>query len=313
MSGFDENIDVFRMGAIGYLTKPISSDQLTKTFEKLENYIDRNVKNLLLVEDDVNIRKSIRKIIDDKDVLITEADTGKSAIEMVKSNSYDCMVLDLGLPDMSGFDLLEKLEKLERESKNEIPPVIIYTGRDLSLEENTKLQQFTNSIILKGVKSEDRLLDETALFLHRVVADMPKNQQKIIKNLHNKEELFRDKRILIVDDDMRNVFALSKILVSKGMEIVKAVNGKMALDVLEKDNNFDLVLMDIMMPIMDGYETMERMRKDIKLRDLPVIALTAKAMKNDRDKCIAAGANDYLTKPVNIDKLLSLMRVWMYK
>ncbi len=157
------------------------------------------------------------------------------------------------------------------------------------------------------------MLDETALFLHRVVADMPKNQQKIIKNLHNKEELFRDKRILVVDDDMRNVFALSKILVSKGMEIVKAVNGKMALDVLEKDNNFDLVLMDIMMPIMDGYETMERMRKDIKLRDLPVIALTAKAMKNDRDKCIAAGANDYLTKPVNIDKLLSLMRVWMYK
>lgn len=310
MSGNDENSDVFRMGAIGYLTKPVSANQLSETFVKLENYIERNVKNLLLIEDDKNIRKSIRKIIDHKDVFISEAGNGETALDMIASEQYDCMVLDLGLPDMTGFELLDKLEK---ENKKGIPPVIVYTGRELSQEENIKLQQYTNSIILKGVKSEERLLDETALFLHHVVADMPKNQQKIIKNLHNKEELFKGKKILIVDDDMRNVFALSKILEAKGLIITKAVNGKMALDVLNREEKFDLVLMDIMMPVMDGYEAMQNIRNDVKLRSLPLIALTAKAMKNDREKCIAAGASDYLTKPVNIDKLLSLMRVWMYK
>lgn len=310
MSSYDETMDVYKMGAIGYLSKPVSAEQLSQTFGKLEDYINKDIKNLLLVEDDSENRRSIKKLIGENDVHISEAETGTKAIELLKSGHFDCMILDLGLPDMSGFELLDLMEK---ENLDDIPPVIVHTGRDLSQEENAKLQQYTNSIIIKGAKSEERLLDETALFLHRVVADMPKIQQKIIKNLHNKEEFFKDKNILIVDDDMRNVFALSKILEAKGMKISKAVNGQMALDLVGKNGGFDLVLMDIMMPVMDGYEAMRKIREDSKLRNLPIIALTAKAMKNDREKCIEAGASDYLTKPVNVEQLLSLMRVWLYK
>ncbi len=310
MSGYEESMDVYKMGAIGYLTKPVDSKQLSESFGKIESYMQRDIKNLLLVEDDTNIIKSIKKLIGENDLRISEAGTGFQAFELLKSGNYDCIVLDLGLPDMTGFELLDKLEK---ELKNQIPPVIVYTGRDLDKDENIRLQQYTNTIILKGVKSEERLLDETALFLHRIVAEMPKNQQQIIKNLHNKEELFKNKNILIVDDDMRNVFALSKILEAKGMQITKAVNGKMALDIIQQNGSFDLVLMDIMMPVMDGYIAMNKIREITRFQSLPIIALTAKAMKNDREKCIAAGASDYLTKPVNMDKLLSLMRVWLYK
>jgi CheY-like chemotaxis protein len=211
---------------------------------------------------------------------------------------------------MTGFELLKALDEHETIS---VPPVIVYTGKELTREENETLQKYTNTIIIKGVKSEERLLDETALFLHRVVDNMPQRQKKMITNLHDKDSLFTDKKILVVDDDMRNVFALSKILTGKGMKVSKAVNGKMALEVIEKEGNFDLVLLDIMMPEMDGYETTKRLREMPKFRNLPVIALTAKAMKDDRQKCIDAGANDYLAKPVNVDKLLSLMRVWLYR
>ncbi len=310
MSAIEETIDVYKKGAIGYLTKPVKSEDIVKAFNKIEGFIDRKMKDLLLVEDDDNMRKSIKVVIGEVDVKISEVKTGQEAIEALRNDTFDCMVLDLGLPDMSGFELLKKLESDEH---TEIPPIIVYTGKDLTKEENDELQNYTNSIIIKGVKSAERLLDETALFLHRVVDDLPVDKQKIIINLHDKEKLFQDKKILIVDDDMRNVFALSKVLKGKGMNVIKAVNGQMALDILEKNSEIDLILMDIMMPVMDGYDATKKIRKQRKFDKLPIIALTAKAMKEDREKCIEAGASDYMAKPVNIEKLLSLMRVWLYK
>jgi CheY-like chemotaxis protein/signal transduction histidine kinase/HAMP domain-containing protein len=310
MSAIEETINVYKKGAIGYLTKPVKSENIMKAFNKIEGFIDRKMKDLLIIEDDDNMRKSIKKVIGEVDVKISEVKSGQEAIDALKNNTFDCMVLDLGLPDMSGFDLLKKLEVDEH---IEIPPIIVYTGKDLTKEENDELQNYTNTIIIKGVKSAERLLDETALFLHRVVDDLPDDKQKIIANLYDKEKLFQNKKILLVDDDMRNVFALSKVLKGKGMNVIKAVNGQMALDVLEKNSEIDLILMDIMMPVMDGYEATKKIRKQLKLYKLPIIALTAKAMKDDREKCIEAGANDYMAKPVNIEKLLSLMRVWLYK
>ena len=310
MSAYEETIDAFKKGAIGYLMKPPKSEELEQVFTKLEDYIQRKMKDLLLVEDDENMRKSIKTVIGEGDVKITAVGSGSDAIAKLEKGHFDCLVLDLGLPDMTGFELLKALDEHQTIS---VPPVIVYTGKELTREENETLQKYTNTIIIKGVKSEERLLDETALFLHRVVDNMPQRQKKMITNLHDKDSLFTDKKILVVDDDMRNVFALSKILTGKGMKVSKAVNGKMALEVIEKEGNFDLVLLDIMMPEMDGYETTKRLREMPKFRNLPVIALTAKAMKDDRQKCIDAGANDYLAKPVNVDKLLSLMRVWLYR
>jgi CheY-like chemotaxis protein len=194
-----------------------------------------------------------------------------------------------------------------------MPPIIIYTGRELSKEENDELQKYTETIIIKGIKSEERLLDETALFLHRTISNLPESKQKIISGLYDKESIFLNKKILIVDDDMRNVFALSKVLKDRGMQIVKAENGVIALDILNMQSGIDLILMDIMMPVMDGYEAMQKIRAQLKFKKLPVIALTAKAMKDDKQKCIDAGANDYIAKPVDIDRLLSLMRVWLSK
>ncbi len=310
MSVLEETIDAYKKGAIGYLTKPVKKEDLDDAFDKIENFNKRKVKELLIVEDDKNTRKSIKVLIGGSDVRITEAETGKDAVKKIKSQKFDCIVLDLGLPDMAGEDLLEKLKK----DKNiELPPVIVYTGKELTKIENDNLMRFTDSIIIKGVKSEERLLDETALFLHRVVSDMPEQKQKIISNLYNKDLIFENKKILIVDDDMRNVFALTKVLEERGMNVLKAENGKMALDIVNKENDIDLILMDIMMPVMDGYETIRKIREQNKFIDLPIIALTAKAMKQDREKCISAGANDYLSKPIVVEKLLSLMRVWLYK
>ncbi len=310
MSAYEETIDALKKGAIGYLMKPPKADELEQVFNKLEDYIKRKMKDLLLVEDDVNMRNSIKTVIGEGDVNITAVGSGSEAIETLKKGHYDCLVLDLGLPDMTGFELLKQLDNHKTIN---VPPVIVYTGKELTREENETLQKYTNTIIIKGVKSEERLLDETALFLHRVVDNMPQKQKKMITNLHDKDSLFADKKILVVDDDMRNVFAISKILTGKGMQVTKAVNGKMALDLIKEKGDFDLVLLDIMMPEMDGYETTKRLREIPKFRNLPIIALTAKAMKDDRQKCIDAGANDYLSKPVNVDKLLSLMRVWLYR
>jgi CheY-like chemotaxis protein len=300
----------YAKGAIGYLTKPVSRENLEQALASLDSLINKKTKDLLLVEDDANQRRAIIKLIGDSDVVIHEASTGREAIEALQSKQYDCMILDLGLPDMSGFDLLQLIEK---DNTITIPPVVVYTGKDLTLEEENELRKYSESIIVKGVRSEERLLDETSLFLHRMVEKLPIEKRKMILDLHDSDQMLRNRTILLVDDDMRNVFALSKVLGEKGINTIKAENGIKALEILKERNDIDLVLMDIMMPIMDGYETMRRIRAEGRFNTLPIIALTAKAMQRDKDDCIKAGANDYLAKPVEIDRLLSMMRVWLYR
>ncbi|MFV8376165.1 response regulator [Flavobacterium sp. LB1P71] len=310
ISANDRSLEPIREGAVEYLMKPISKDGLEEAFNRIENFVNRKIKNLLIIEDNENSRKAIKILIGNGDVKCLEAATGKEALELYEQNHIDCIILDIGLPDVSGFDLIHKLEDIK---DHNMPPIIIYTGKELTKEENNLLHKYAESIIIKGIKSEERLLDETALFLHRTISNLPKSKQMIINSLHDKEAIFHSKKILLVDDDMRNVFALSKILQERGMEVIKSENGKNALDMLDKNADIDLVLMDIMMPEMDGYEAMKRIRSQIKFRDLPIIALTAKAMKDDKQKCIDAGANDYITKPIDVERLLSLMRVWLSK
>ena len=309
MSANDSSLDAMRMGAIGYLSKPVSMEKVEDAFTKLENIISKPVSNLLLIEDDKIQRESIQALIGNGDVKTTAVATGKDAYTELVTGNYDCMILDLGLEDMSGFELLEKIRQSETATR---VPVIIYTGRDLTHEEEKKLNNYAESIIIKGVKSPERLLDESALFLHRVEANLPEEKQKMLKMVHDKEAVLSGKKVLLVDDDMRNVFALSSVLEERNMEVVIAKNGLECLDKLKENDSIDCILMDIMMPKMDGYEAMTEIRSKRKYENLPIIALTAKAMKGDRSKCIEAGANDYLAKPVNTDKLLSMMRVWLY-
>lgn len=310
ISSEEKSLDPIKSGAVQYITKPVTKNQLDDAFIRIEDFISRKMKSLLIVEDNEPLRKSIVKLIGNGDVVCIEADTGKKAIEHINEQPVDCIVLDIGLPDMNGFEFIKKLES---DKKIKTPPIVVYTGKELSRSETEQLQEYAETVIVKGIKSEERLLDETALFLHRTVKNLPQNQQEIISNLYDKEKLFLDKKILLVDDDMRNVFALSKVLRERGMNIIKAENGVVALEKLEENPDTDLVLMDIMMPVMDGYECMQKIRNEKKLKDLPVVALTAKAMKNDRQKCLDAGANDYITKPVDIERLLSLMRIWIKK
>ncbi|MCI5167790.1 MAG: response regulator, partial [Candidatus Electrothrix sp. GM3_4] len=240
-----------------------------------------------------------------------EAESGKKVLEKLRSRDYDCLIMGLEFSDMKGLSLLKCLE----DEEVNVPPVIVYTGKNISWEETAELEQYADSIIIKSVMSEERLLDEASLFLHRIISKLPEEKQLIIRNLHEDGAIFQGKRILLVDDDMRNIFALGKVLGDKGMKTVKAEDGATALAVLEREDEdvFDLVLMDIMMPVMDGYEAIERIRKQPKWEELPIIALTAKAMKEDRSRCLAAGANDYLTKPVDVERLLALLRLWLYR
>jgi len=310
MSVDDVAIDAYKKGAIGYLNKPVTSDELYQSFQTIEVFISKEIKTLLLVEDDIPLRRSVKKLLDGSDVEITEVGTAQTALSLLIQQSFDCMILDLNLPDMNGFDLLSIMDSDETVSKC---PVIIYTGKDLTPEENMELMKYADSVIVKGARSPERLLDETTLFLHRVVADMPMDKQRAIKRLYHKEASLTGKHILLVDDDVRNSFALSKLLADKGVKVQIAPNGQKALDFLEQTPTVDLVLMDIMMPVLNGYETMKQIRAQSKFQDLPILALTAKAMKGDREKCIQAGANDYLAKPIDIDRLLSMLRVWLYK
>jgi CheY-like chemotaxis protein len=308
ISGREKSMELIKEGAVEYLSKPVDKEQIDEAFNKIESFISRKMKNLLIIEDDATFRKAMKKLIGTEDINIMEAGTGEEALKILGSEYVDCIILDLGLPDMSGFDLINKLkEKVDYQ----IPPIIVNTGRELSKEENEELEEYTKSIIIKGVKSDERLLDETALFLHRTIKNLPAAKQQIISNLYDKEAAFREKKILLVDDDMRNVFALSKVLKERGMEVIKAENGLRAIEKLNENKDIDLVLMDIMMPEMDGYEAMRRIREQQEFKNLPIIALTAKAMKEDRQKTIDAGANDYIAKPVDLDRLLSLMRIWL--
>jgi CheY-like chemotaxis protein/signal transduction histidine kinase len=308
ISAAGSSMEPIKEGAVEYITKPLDKGDLEEAFNRIENFVDRKIKNLLIIEDNENSRKAIRLLIGSGDVKCLDAETGREALKIIQDNHIDCIILDLGLPDMSGFDFIHELECIKGHNA---PPVIVYTGKELTKQENDELLKYSKSIIIKGVKSEERLLDETALFLHRTISNLPESKQIIINNLYDKETAFHGKKILVVDDDSRNIFALSKILKERGMEVLKAENGKMALEMLNTVPKIDLVLMDIMMPEMDGYEAMRQIRSQLIFKKLPVIALTAKAMKEDKQKCIDAGANDYITKPIDVDRLLSLMRVWL--
>ena len=285
-------------------------NELTENEEyKIVSTYIKDCNEILIVEDDENMQKIISDLISSSDVKVTATNTGKDALQQLKNKKFDCVILDLNLPDISGFDLLKKIKKIHDET---IPPILVYTGRHITKQEEFELKKFATSVIIKGVRSEDRLLDETALFLHQVVEKMPEEKQKIISMLHDKNGHFRDKNILLVDDDVRNIFAVSKILEDREANVFSAVNGEKALEILQEKPEMDLVLMDIMMPVLDGYETMKRLRAQQQFSNLPIIALTAKAMKEDRKKCIDAGANDYISKPLDVSKLLSLMRIWLY-
>jgi len=305
----DQTLDAFRRGAVGYLQKPVTQTEVVTALKRLEETFGRAVKELLVIEDDAGMRSAIGMLLGNGDIMTTEADTGARAIELLESRSFDCVVLDIGLPDMTGFELLKTL----RRKGVDTPPVIVYTGRDLTEEEANALRDQANSIIIKGVRSEERLLDETSIFLHRIVGQMPAPKQRIIKALRDTDDLLNGKRVLLVDDDMRNAFALSHILSERGMDVTKAENGEVALTRLEESTSYDIILMDIMMPVMDGFEAIRRIRSNASTAGIPIIALTAKAMRDDREKCIAVGANDYLTKPVDLDRLTSAMRVWLYR
>ncbi|MDX6467354.1 MAG: hypothetical protein QOI27_2394, partial [Gaiellaceae bacterium] len=306
----EEKTNALRAGAVAFLQKPLEKEHLDDTFQQISAFIDRGVKSLLVVEDDDEQRNAIVELVGSgDDVDVTAVGTSEDAFAQLEEKHFDCMVLDLKLPDTTGFKLLERMKKDPRFS---MLPVIVYTGQELTRREETRLKKYAETIIVKDARSPERLLDETSLFLHRVEARLPQAKRRMLEQLHSVEEIFNGKKVLIVDDDVRNVFALTSVLEANGMEVIFAENGRDGIATLQANPDVDLVLMDIMMPEMDGYQTMAAVREIPQFRQLPIISLTAKAMKGDREKSIASGASDYITKPVDTDQLLSLMRVWLY-
>ncbi len=297
-------------GAFTYLVKPATTSELEHAFDKLRAYVAPHTRRLLVVEDNGRERDSIVELLGHDDIEILAVGTGSEALATLRRSRYDCCVLDLRLPDMSGFELLERLQA---EPELQDIPIVVFTGKELSPAEQAQLQVVAKSVVLKDVQSPERLFDETALFLHRVVSALPEAKRRMIERLHGSAEVLSGRRVLIVDDDARNIFALTTILENQGMEAISATNGRQAIEIIESTPDLSVVLMDIMMPEMDGYETMREIRKDARFRTLPILALTAKAMKGDREKCLQAGASDYIAKPVNTDQLLSLLRVWLYR
>ena len=299
-----------QQGALAYLQKPVSREALHQALTKIKDFVDRSVKNLLVVEDNETQRHSIVELIGNSDVATTAVGTGEAALAAIAKQQYDCVVLDLGLPDMSGFELIEQL-KLQ--SGGEALPIVVYTARELTRYQETQLRRIAETIIVKDVRSPERLFDETALFLHRVQATLPAPKRQMLEQLHSSDPVLVGKKVLIVDDDVRNIFALTSLLERYQMQVLYAENGRDGIDVLQNHPDLNVVLMDVMMPEMDGYETTRLIRTSDQFKSLPIIALTAKAMQGDRDKCIEAGASDYITKPVDIEQLLSLLRVWLYR
>ena len=311
ISGFDDHQkESLALGAFDYLMKPVALTDLHKAFDRIENFANKKLKKLLVIEDNVEQNNAIRELIGNGDVKSFSAYSGTEAQQAMMTEAFDCIIVDLGLPDMSGFELLEKIKA---NAKLNTIPIIVYTGRDLNKEETKRLQKLSDTVVLKTANSHERLLDETILFLHRVEARLPKEKQLIIRKLHRTDEVLKGKLILLVDDDIRNIYSLANLLDEEGITCLTAENGRLAIDLLNANPRVDLVLMDIMMPEMDGYEATALIRKDERFKKLPIIALTAKAMKGDKEKCLAAGMSDYVSKPVNADQLLSLMRVWLYK
>jgi HAMP domain-containing protein/CheY-like chemotaxis protein/GAF domain-containing protein len=297
-------------GAFAFVTKPATPAGLEAVLTRIKDYTTPRRKSLLVVEDDPAEQLSIQALLGHDDIDVLVASTGADALEMVHERPVDCLVLDLRLPDMTGFEVLERLR--DTPSLIELP-VVVFTGKELSPEEDTRLRTLARSVIVKDVESPERLLDETALFLHRVITDLPREKQNMLDRLHRSDEALVGRKVLVVDDDVRNIFALSSVLERRGMTVLTAGTGREAIETIETTPDLGVVLMDIMMPEMDGYETMQVIRQNPHFRRLPIIALTAKAMKGDREKCLEAGASEYLAKPVNTEQLLSAMRMWLHR
>jgi CheY-like chemotaxis protein len=297
-------------GAFSFVTKPTTTEGVEAALRRIKEFSTPRRKRLLVVEDNPAEQLSISELLGYDDVEIETAGTGRDALAALRRHPADCVVLDLRLPDMSGFEVLEQLGADETLSE---VPVVVFTGRELSAEEDARLHTMARSIVVKGVESPERLLDETALFLHRVVTDLPVEKQRMLERLTTSDEDLVSRTVLLVDDDARNIFALSSVLERRGMRVLTATTGNEAIKLIESNNDIAIVLMDIMMPEMDGYQTMEEIRKNANFRRLPIIALTAKAMKGDREKCLDAGASDYLAKPVNTEQLLSALRSWLHR
>ncbi len=297
-------------GAFAFVTKPTTPEGLEVALARIKEYSAPRRKRLLVVEDNPAEQLSIKELLGYDDIDVTVVATGSEAIEAVSEQAFDCVVLDLRLPDISGFDVLERFR--DTPSLGDLP-VVVFTGKELSPEEDARLHSLARSVVVKGVESPERLLDETALFLHRVVADLPVEKQRLLDRLHHSDDALVGKKVLVVDDDVRNIFALSSVIERRGMTVITAGTGREAIAKLESTLDIAIVLMDIMMPEMDGYETMQVIRQNPLFRRLPIIALTAKAMKGDREKCLEAGASEYLAKPVNTEQLLSSLRMWLHR
>ena len=290
-------------GAFAFVTKPTTTEGLAAAIARIREYAAPRRKKLLVVEDDASQRLSIEALLGYDDIEVALVSTGADAIATIEDHAVDCLVLDLRLPDMTGFELLEAASS-NRPNGKELP-VVVFTGKDLTPEEDATLHMLARSVIVKDVESPERLLDETALFLHRVITDLPPDKQSMLDRLHRSDEALIGRKVLVVDDDVRNIFALSSVLERRGMSVLTAGTGREAIGIIESTPDLGIVLMDIMMPEMDGYETMQVIRQNAMFRRLPIIALTAKAMKGDREKCLEAGASEYLAKPVNTEQLLA--------
>jgi signal transduction histidine kinase/DNA-binding response OmpR family regulator/CHASE3 domain sensor protein len=308
VSASDNAQTALSLGAIGYALKPVKHEDLTEVLKKLA----QRMRRVLIVEDDAVQRDAVQRLLGSHEVETVAAATAAECLLLLKNQTFDCMVLDLSLPDASGYSLLETLSQ---EGAYSFPPVIVYTGRNLSGEEEQKLRRYSKSIIIKGAKSPERLLDEVSLFLHQVISDLPDEQQRMIRQARNREALLEGRRILVVEDDVRNVYSLTSILEPRGARVQIARNGREAIEAIDKSfkegSAIDLVLMDVMMPVMDGLMATEKIRQNPEWKKLPIIMLTAKAMPDDQERCLSAGANDYMAKPLDVEKLLSLIRVWM--
>jgi CheY-like chemotaxis protein len=311
----DYRREALELGAVGFALKPAKREELVEALQRLETKLAQGVRRVLIVEDDLRQRESLGQLLATGGVEITAVETAAEALRELSSTTFDCVVLDFNLPDLSGYDLLEKMAQHDEVS---FPPVIVYTGRSLSRDEEQRLGRYSKSIIIKDARSPERLLDEVTLFLHQVESKLPQSHQQMLRTARNRDATLEGRRILIVEDDVRNIFALTSLFEPNGASVEIARNGREALEALERSRQsaaatIHMVLMDIMMPEMDGLTAMREIRKRPEWKKLPIIALTAKAMKDDQEKCLAAGANDYIAKPLDVEKLLSLVRVWMPK
>ncbi|HEY9593391.1 MAG TPA: response regulator, partial [Spirochaetia bacterium] len=306
----EERSHALAHGAFSYAIKPATTEGLEDCFDRIKKFVEPRTKRLLVIEDNEIERQGIVELLSHDDIEIATAGTGEEALNLLLDRPFDCCVLDLRLPDMTGFALMEKLQG--DPSLREIP-IVVFTGKDLSHDDVQQLQTMAKSVLIKDVQSPERLFDETALFLHRVVSTLPESRRLMLDRLHASNEVLRGRKVLVVDDDARNIFALTTLLENQDMKVVSTTNGRQAIELLQQQPDISVVLMDIMMPEMDGYQTTREIRKDPQFERLPIFALTAKAMKGDRDKCLAAGASDYVAKPVNTHELLSLLRVWLHR